>query len=188
MQVVLFLLYNYLACCKTAAMARYFLFSFCLVLLVSSCSKEGDKKFCWQLIDVQGNTLNKVCNKTEAEMQAQYNNPCSYYKITGEKSCWLVNGTEYYEDLTQEGIHKLVQCFRGGNGTVVKVACGYCQLFYHRVKRTYKPTGSFVVSGVTSERMCGDTVTVLFHGRQVVLKDTPDSLVVRQFSTSGTFN
>ena len=156
------------------------------LLLIYSC-KKSDPSYCWQLIDASGNRLQQVCGKTEAQMQADYPNACRYYRTTGTTYCWLVNGSMYFEGLTEEGIQKTVQCFVGGAATVQKVDCGYCQLFYHRIKRKYKPTGVSTFSGIRGEVFCADTVRVLFNGRQQVLKDTPDSLVVRQYSSNGTF-
>jgi hypothetical protein len=157
----------------------------CLVF-ICACSKKEDRS-CWQLIDQAGNRLNTVCNKTEAEMRTEYPGNCRYYLTDGEKFCWLINNRDYYENLTQDGINKTVACYYGSGATVVKVGCGYCQQYYHRIKRTYKPSGAFVLSPVTREIFCGDTVNVLFNGRQIVLKDTPDSLVVRQFSSTPNF-
>lgn len=165
---------------------RIFVLLAIFLLPVFSC-KKADPTHCWQLMDAFGNRLQQICGKTEAQMQADYPDACSYYRTTGTAYCWLVNGSGYHEGLTEEGIQKIVQCFYGGTATVQKVDCGYCQVFYHRIRRLHKPTNNTTFSAITQERFCGDTVRVLFNGRQQILKDTPDSLVVRQFSSNGTF-
>jgi hypothetical protein len=83
--------------------------------------------------------------------------------------------------MTKEGADMHVRCYNLG-GTPQKLGCDYCQTFYHRKKMTYKPANTITYSTVSREHFCGDTSSRLYHGRQVVLKDTPDSLIVRQFS------
>jgi hypothetical protein len=61
-----------------------------LILTMASCSKQEEEKYCWQIIDSLGNSMNIVCDKTENEMRAAYPNRCSYYKLANE-SCWYVN-------------------------------------------------------------------------------------------------
>ena len=161
------------------------------LLLLAGCTKNNpvsrilEKRYCWQRIDFVGNRLEQVCDKTEADMKALYPNDCSYYKNDGEKSCWLIN-TTFLPEMTKEGAELVARCFFPNAATPVKVDCNYCQTFYHRRKMTYKPASTISYSPVTSERFCGDTATKLYQGRQVVLKDTPDSLVVLQFSSNGT--
>ncbi len=164
---------------------------YCLVILANlafliACKKEepGEDRFCWQRIDNFGNNLDQVCDKTEAEMKALYPGDCGYYKTDGEKSCWLIHNA-VFPNTTREGAELMARCFYGGNVTPQKVACDYCRRWYHRQKRTYKPTGSFAYSPTTSEQFCGDTATKLFQGRQVVLRETADSLIIVQFSNDG---
>lgn len=162
----------------------FFLLTGFLLTAFLGCKKEETPRFCWQRVDNFGNELEQVCNKTEAEMQALYANACSYYKPGGEKACWTINGN-YIKDATAEKANFLAKCFYG-NGTPVKVDCNACGRWFHREKRTYKPNNTFALSQTRVETFCGDTAKTIFHGRQVILKDTPDSLVVRQFSSDGT--
>lgn len=156
-----------------------------LLFSICACSKKEENRFCWQTLDYQGNLLQIVCDKTEAEMQALYSEPCNYYKTDGEKFCWLSGNNGYYENFTEEGMRKIAQC--RGLGNLQKIDCGYCKNFYHRYKYTYKPTGIISYSVTKREMFCGDTLSKLFHGRQLIVKDTPDSLVVLQFSSNASF-
>ena len=154
-----------------------------LFTIVAGCTK-GSKEFCWELVDQFGNLTGSVCNKTEAEMQRLYPSSCSYYKTNGEKFCWLI-GQTFLSNSTVEKANYYSRCF-GSGATPTKVECNYCGRWYHRIKRTYKPTNTFVIYEVKVEQFCGDTAKTLYQGRQIILKDTPDSLIVRQFSNNGT--
>jgi hypothetical protein len=169
--------------CKVKALCSIAL---TLLLLFFAGCKKGPlslvgSRHCWQVLDGMGNPLQEVCNKSESQMKAMYPNGCRYYKNDGEKFCWLV-GNVFLSNLTKEGLEMYVRCYNISGGTPQKAPCNYCQHWYHRLKRTYKPATSITYSPVYKEYFCGDTASKIFQGRQVVLKDTPDSLVVRQFS------
>jgi hypothetical protein len=118
-------------------------------------------------------------------MSAAYGNPCSYYKYD-EKFCWLVNDSLFFKDIPEDGVRQAMNCFwQKPNYTAVKVGCDYCKKFYHRLKKTYKPANTFTYSTITLQQFCGDTAQKLFPGRQIIEKETADSLIVRQFSGDG---
>lgn len=163
-----------------------------------SCKDDQDPadRHCWMIIDAVGNDVGQICNKTEAELllcasdgtcgnfsAGTLLNQCQYYQSDGPKFCYTFNG-RYMGELTESQAALYSQCFHGG-ATPVKITCGSCAYWYHRIKRTGKATGQFNFSGVTREQFCGDTLTTIFQGRQVVLKDDADSLVVRQYSNNG---
>ncbi len=174
------------------------------ILLLSCCgflfSCENDQdpadRHCWTIIDALGNTVGQVCNRTEAELLLCASNgscgfpsgtiltQCDYYQSDGAKFCYSFNGT-YAGELTESQAAVYGRCFFGG-ATPVKVNCQNCAFWYHREKRTYKPTGQFVFSSITRQNFCGDTLTTLYQGRQIIRKDDADSLVVIQFSNNGT--
>lgn len=159
-----------------------------LLFIAFGCKKDGpapEPTFCWQVIDAFGNSMQELCNKTETEMSALYPNSCRYYKNDGEKSCWLVDST-FLTSMTQEGVELYKRCFRPNAGIPMKVDCNYCGKWYHREKRTYKPANTITYSQVKAERFCGDTAAKLYQGRQIVLRETADSLIVLQFSNNGT--
>ncbi|MCP9751878.1 hypothetical protein [Ferruginibacter sp. HRS2-29] len=167
---------------------RIFLFSFFPAFIFYSCKQDDPPvsgKFCWQLIDATGNPLGTVCNKTAAEMSATFSNPCSYYKYD-EKFCWLVNDSLFFMNMPEVGIRLTMNCFyQKPTYTAVKVSCDYCKKFFHRLKKTYKLDNSFTYSQITVQQFCGNTAQTLFPGRQIIEKETADSLIVRQFSGDG---
>jgi len=174
---------NILALCEIVIMRTAFLFML-LVVVAPSCIK-GAKKHCWQLVDAFGNELYSVCDKTEAEMKASYPSSCNYYKLGGTNYCWLIDDNIFIKDKPQEYVDIVLHCFNHTNAR--KVACDYCQTWYTRQKSIYKPNNTFRYSTVTAQRLCGDTVHTLFNGREIILRETTDSLIVLQFSNDGKF-
>ena len=163
-----------------------------------SCKKETEQKYCWQMIDALGNKLDSVCNKTEAELIACVNDKtcglygfsgnvtaCNYYRLDEPKQCWLINGI-YYGDITEGEANIFARCFSNVT-TPVKTTCLTCEWWYHREKSTHRPTNVIRYEKVQQERFCGDTITTLFTGREIIIKNTIDSLVVIQFSKNGIF-
>lgn len=143
-----------------------------------SC-KKGDRS-CWQRLDLSGNTIGTVCDRTEKEMEASYPNPCTYYKLD-EKFCWYVNSNGEFITNQPEGyIKNLQKCWN--LASAVKVPCDYCQYWYTRQKTTYKPANTSSYSQVSTQRLCGDTVKTLYNRRQIILRETTDSLITLEFS------
>lgn len=167
-----------------------------LSLVNFTCKKDAEKKHCWQIIDAVGNDMGMVCDKTEAELIECVNNnscgfstggtltSCFYYKAEGEEYCWFVDD-RYMIRATENKLALLRKCFNF-NSTAVKVDCNYCQFWYSRKKSTYKPDGRFAYSPISRQEYCGDTTKTLYQGRQIVIKDDLDSLIVIQFSNDGT--
>jgi len=85
--------------------------------------RDWGPRFCWQLMDPLWNPLNSVCDKTEAEMQASYLNPCTYSKI-GDNYCWYIDNSIFIKDRPQDFIDHYQRCF--GFTSAVNVACDYC--------------------------------------------------------------
>ena len=174
----------------------YLVFFSSLLVVSNSCKKNSDKRYCWQIIDHVGFKMGVVCNKTEAELLACASNgncgialsgaltPCNYYKAEGEELCWYIDN-RYMLKATENEINHLRKCFNL-NTSAIKVDCSYCQNWYTREKRTYKPSNTFSYSPVTYKLYCGDTTRTLYQGRQIILKDDADSLIVIQFSNNGT--
>ena len=165
-----------------------------------SCKDEQDPadRHCWTIIDNNGNDVAYICNKTEAELLVCTTNgtcgnfppgtilsQCQYYQSDGPKFCYTING-QYRGELTESQAALYSRCFGGGGATPVKTTCIDCARWYHRIKRTHKASGTFGYSVITSQQFCGDTLATLYPGRQIILKDDADSLVVRQFSNNGT--
>ncbi|WP_276504501.1 hypothetical protein [Terrimonas pollutisoli] len=160
-----------------------------------TCKKESGTKYCWQIIDGVGNDMGIVCDKTEAELLECVNNHtcgiylttsltnCFYYKAEGEEYCWFIDSS-YMIKATETKMAHLRKCFNF-TSTAVKVDCNYCQFWYSRKKSAYKPNGQFTYSPITRQQYCGDTTQTLYQGREIVLKNDADSLVVIQFSKDG---
>lgn len=162
------------------------------LILLAGCKKSvppllpvPEPKFCWQLIDAFGNHLQEVCDRTESEMRALHSDSCSYFKNVGEKLCWLADST-FLPEMTASEVELYKRCFQPNSSVAVKVDCNYYQKWYHREKRTYKPANTITYSVVRVERFCGDTATKLYQGRQIILRETTDSLIVLQFSNNGS--
>ncbi len=170
------------------------LLAFVIFILIAGCKKNSDKRACWQIIDFSGTDVTTICDKTEAELLECANNgtcgygnitSCNYYKIGGEKYCWKI-GNSYINDITENKAKLLATCFMGG-ATPTKIDCSLsCRNWYHREKKTYKPANTTTYSPTTIERFCGDTLSKLYHGRQITRKDNADSLIIIQFSNNGT--
>ena len=168
---------------------------FCLLIFIS-CKKTGEK-FCWQIQDDNGNKVNIVCDKTEKELrqcitdgscvfplELRHITPCRYFKIEGDKKCWMV-GNDYLQDIVENDARAFSNCF-GGGVEPVETSCRDCKVWYHRKKMTFKPANTFLYSVTKREYFCGDTARTLFQGRQIIIKDDADSLIVIQFSNNGT--
>jgi hypothetical protein len=167
--------------------------SFFVVLIVFfigiGCGKEDDSEpaptYCWMLVNLSGNRMGKICNRTEKEMSDSLPSPCNYYKLGGEEFCWLLDGATYIEKMPEEYVKLVVKCF--GKTSYKKVECGYCQTWYTRQKDIYKPSNTATYSKVKVERMCGDTVKTLYNRREVTLRETSDSLIVLEYGNSPYF-
>lgn len=162
--------------------ARYLIVLLLPLFIGLSCKKEPE--FCWQLTDTLGNPLNSICGKTEAEMQASYPNPCTYYKM-GDVYCWYIDSLSFIKDEPQDYIDRMRNCY--SFTSAVKVPCDYCQKWYTRQKAVYKPDNTYTLSVTWVQQYCGDTVHTLFQGREIILRESSDSLITLQFSNNGTF-
>ena len=184
-----------------SGIAKTVLLTLATGILISSCKRDkpAAEKHCWQVIDVVGNNLNYICDKTEAELLAcakagtcgilnggpGFSN-CNYYMADGPKECYNINGSVYPEKITESHAALLAKCFGNRSGVYFKTTCVICAFWYHREKRTYKPTNTFVYSQITRQQFCSDTLATLYQGRQVTRKNDEDSLIVIQFSNDGT--
>ncbi len=162
--------------------ARFFTL-LALIFISTGCEKPEDE-FCWQVVDAFGNDVQQLCGKTERQMKEDFADPCSYYKV-GENFCWYIEGTIFIKNKPEVYVHRFTICF--GYTNAVKVDCDYCQKWYTREKHTYKPAGTFHFSQIKVQQYCGDTAQTLFQGREIILRETTDSLIIVQFSNNGIF-
>jgi hypothetical protein len=176
---------------------------FCICLFVShiSCKKdkadESSAKHCWQLLDFNGNQVGQVCDKTEAELLECIGNntcgnflgsntitTCNYYQIDGEKFCYQIGSNITPDPITESQAKLIAKCYYG-NATLTKLDCVACKFWYTREKKQKKPAGNITYSPVYKRNYCGDTLNVIFQGKQVIRKDDADSLIIIQFSNNG---
>ncbi len=166
---------------------KQFLFLLFIIAASVSC---GDKpavvdepvqtKFCWKITDFNLILITTVCDKTEAEVAAEYPNNY-YYKSDEPLKCWYsANSNTYLPNCPLSLLTKVAP-----GKVFVQVNCGYCAFWYHREKKKYLPNNSITYGITRVERLCGDTVLTLFRGREVFLRQSTDSIIVRQFSDNG---
>ena len=172
----------------------------CVSLFIISCKKdkaeEISAKHCWQIIDYSGNNLAQICDKTEAELlECVANNTCgnfigtnpittcNYYQTDGEKFCYQI-GNITPDPMTESQAKLLAKCFYG-NAPLIKLDCVACKFWYTREKKQKKPSGIIYYSPANKRNYCGDTLNVIFQGKQVIRKDDADSLIIIQFSNNG---
>jgi hypothetical protein len=176
--------------------------SICFFVSIVSCKKDkaedSPAKHCWQLIDYNGNNLAEICDKTETELLACVANSscgsflggntltaCNYYQSDGEKFCYQIGTRTTPEPITESYANLLSKCYFGG-ATLVKTTCIPCQRWYTRDKMTYKPNNTITYTQTRVTNYCGDTLTKIYQGRQIIKKDDADSLIVLQFSNNGS--
>jgi hypothetical protein len=174
--------------------------SICFFVSIVSCKKDKAEdvpvKHCWQIVDYAANNLAEVCDKTEAELIACVTNntcgsflggntinSCNYYQSDGEKFCYQI-GNITPDPMTESQAKLLARCFYS-NAPLTKLDCVACKFWYTREKQQKKPSGIIYYSAITKRNYCGDTLTKIFQGKQVIRKDDADSLVIIQFSNNG---
>jgi hypothetical protein len=175
--------------------------SVCFFVSIVSCKKDKEvapEKYCWQIIDALGNNINQICDKTEEELRgciksnscgitssaSGFTLDCGYYRVDGEKFCWQI-GAYNLNDANEYQAKLFGRCFLGG-AIPVKTTCIPCQRWYTRDKMTYKPNNTTTYTQIRVGNYCGDTLTKIYQGRQIIKKDDADSLIVLQFSNNGT--
>lgn len=162
---------------QTYPMHRTILILFLFAVTFAGCKK--DKSSCWQVYDAVGAELGVICGKTEAEIQTLYGP--FYDKANAPKFCWkivLAGGTNVYpENLTE----KMAAHWYTSAVSREKITCGYCQGWLTREKWVSKQTGQHAFTPVQARTYCGDTLTTIFPGRIITLRETADSLFYHEF-------
>ena len=175
--------------------------SLCICISLVSCKKDKAEeiisKHCWQLLDFNGNQVGQICDKTEAELLECIGNntcgnflggntitSCNYYQIDGEKFCYQIGSNITPDPMTESHAKLMAKCYYG-NASLTKLDCIACKFWYTREKLQKKPAGNIYYSSLTKRNDCGDTLTKIFQGKQVIRKDDADSLIIIQFSNNG---
>jgi hypothetical protein len=160
------------------------LFSFLALLCFAlSCTKEANKKYCWQAFDPSGYDATGLilCDKTETEVQAEYPQYW-FYKKNEPKFCWQVQiqqGRISYSRHIPVSMKEKMKTYYGYNFTKVDCA-SFCIWKWHE-KRKSKITGLFGPTGVNTEIYKKDSCSTLYIGRKVTVKETTDSIYYREF-------
>jgi hypothetical protein len=169
------------------------------ILVFLGCTKEGEQRHCWQIIDALGNHLTEICNKTETELLnctncGVYNgsapgtplkdmiDSCEYYNADDSSYCWSLGNGQFISHEPE----KLMNCFFPGVPRV-KVACDSWQLWFTRKQYTYKPTNQITYSFISRYNYSNKDTLALFNSpAQIILVNTADSLIILQRSSTGT--
>ncbi len=158
----------------------------CLCILLSlfiGCRKEENKRQCWYLLENNGGNVGEVCDKSRAEMEAKYNGQFYFYPTSDPKYCWKIEdpffGTFYLRNIAQYAVNLLASTSSGY--TTAKVDCSsFCKWVYQD-RRLNKNTGFFRYGIATPESFSLDSCGKLFVGKEVIIRETPDSVYYRKF-------
>ncbi len=150
-----------------------------LVLLLGSCSKE---KGCFQVAYNAYIQEEKICDikKSELENNASANNGF-VFRASEARFCWKItfsNGQDGYRKNLPESV---VKHFFSGNGvSYSRVSCSTFCSWKVLIRQRSKITGLYNPTLTRQEFFLGaaaDTCSTLFKGREVVLRETADSLI-----------
>jgi hypothetical protein len=161
-----------------------FLLNILIVISFLSCKKDSEKKHCWAIVDNLGSQFSQICNKTEAQISLEYPNSCSYYKVEEQTYCWTLPNGGFVKNASESQMAFYTRCF--GQAAATKVDCSFCEKWFSREKRTYKPTSSTTYTVISFKNYCGSDLTSIPPNRQIIRKDDADSLIIVQFSSDGT--
>jgi hypothetical protein len=162
-----------------------------LIILVTvlSCKKDSDARYCWSIVDHNGNLITRMCDKTEPEIRAYIKGSiggslipdsslgCLYYKEETNKCCWMI-GARCNKNLTESEANHYATCYSGG-ATATKVTCdSCCTNWYNRYAIVSIQNGGVIsYSAAWVNRYCGASLDTIFDGKKVLIKNTVDSLI-----------
>jgi len=156
----------------TLSTIKRFFILIAAIILLNNCSKE--KTDCWDVYTSNGSLTKTVCGQTEEEIQAVYG---KYYdRASSPKYCWKADYPGYFY-FVQNLSEKMAAMFYQDAQNIQKVSCGYCQKWECHNKNYYKPTGEYTNTLGYLQYPCGDTCSTLYPGRQIVIRETADSII-----------
>ncbi|HMT96586.1 MAG TPA: hypothetical protein PKC62_07845 [Ferruginibacter sp.] len=161
-----------------------FLLLFCIIFL--SCKKENntDGPGCWNLVQNGYIIPGEICNKTRAEMEAQFGAQYFFVRTTEPRLCWkFTQGTNfnYRKNVTQSMVDNLATPY---GVTAVQLACNSFCKWQVYIKRKSKVTGYYQPIQAINKLFVGataDSCAVLYAGREVIVQETADSLITNVF-------
>lgn len=162
-------------------MYKHYIIIGILFILFGSCAKESNRKYCWHLYDMLRNPLDDVCDKTKGDMESLYGNAC-YERVDEKVECWKVDGIDEILSHTESYIN-FFYVNKGLNAQ--KHECVPCEEWKIREKTVYKPDNTGTYSLITQKKLCGDTLKTLFQGRNIIIRESRDSITFIQFSKDG---
>ena len=154
-----------------------------LMINLFSCNKENNEKTCWQGFDPSGYTVQglTVCDKTLDEMKAAYPGYW-FYRADEPTYCWQVQppqGSRFYMRNVPTSMVDSIRSYRGGNFT--KVDCNSFCVWQYLDKTRSKITGLYSPTRMSVEVYAADSCSKLFLGRVIVIRETTDTIVTREF-------
>ena len=152
-------------------------------VIIFACTKESNKKYCWQGFDRSGIDVTGllVCGKTAAEVEALYPQYW-FYKSTDPKYCWKAQTAQgqtiYFRNVPVSMTEKMKPY---GGLTFTKMDCNSFCIWAWQEKGISKLTGFYAPTRPGVDILFGDTCTKLFVGRSIVIRETQDSVITREF-------
>lgn len=160
------------------------IFSCLFFTMLFSCKKETETRFCWQGFDRSGYAVNGMtqCDKTLEEMQAAYPGYW-FYKVDEPTYCWRVQtaqNTTFYMRNVPQSMADSLNWHR--SYTYTKVDCSsFCRWRWIEKSRS-KITNLYSPTRAGSEVYAADSCAKLYQGRQIVVRETSDSIYTREFT------
>jgi hypothetical protein len=163
---------------------KNYLFLLVIFAATFSCTEkpvvEEQTKFCWNIVDYNFVFIKAICDKTAAEIAVDYPDGF-YYRSDEPLKCWYeASSNSFAKNMPLSLLKKFSPTIN-----YVEANCNYCAQWYYREKRKYLPNNSITYTNRIGKTLCGDTLTTLFRGREVFLRQSTDSFIVRQFSDNG---
>lgn len=159
---------------------KYF---FLVMILFSACKKEGDKKQCWYLLDLNGGQVGQVCDKSKVQMESEYTGSYYFYSTSDPTFCWKIQHPAqpvfYLRNIAQYPIDIALPASQGYSA--VKVDCNSFCNWEHQDRRGNKNTGIFTFGIKKVESFLPDSCTNIFAGKEVIIRETTDSVYYRKF-------
>jgi hypothetical protein len=164
-------------------MSRYVLQNLFLLILVLSCKKvKEEKRYCWGAYDHNGNLVSHslVCGKAEEQARAAYPQYL-LYRQDEERACWRVEQPQQKTQYRRGIPESILKHFYLGNATFTKVDCNSFCIWRSYEKSQSKATDLYSPTRVYVETYMADSCSKLYMGRKIIVRETADSLIWREF-------
>lgn len=162
---------------------KILLAAFLLITLLPGCVKHDDEKACWQAFSPAGGDMPGLilCDKTLAEAEAAYPGMW-FYNANETKYCWQLQtaqGTTHY--LRQVPVSMANKMETALGHTFTKMDCNsFCTWTCHD-KQKSKITNNYGPTRQKLHTYLGDSCSLLYVGKVIVIKETTDSIYTREY-------